>query len=145
MTKMRFSLFPLLLSFALSALTPLFSAAITLLNDSSFTLKATIISATGKKKGSLEIQPQHTATWTEATQGNAVWSQTPYTVIFTCKSGEVFGTYSNVSPGGTITALSSSGTHYCNPQQGKGQKENATSPPPSDPGKLYIDPNLGPP
>lgn len=144
MTKTPPAPFFLFFALALISLASLFPAAITILNDSSFNLKATIISATGKKKGSLDIQPQHTATWTDSTPQNAIWSQTPYTVIFTCKSGDVFGTYSNVSPGGTITALSSSGTHYCNPQQGKNPKDSASSPP-SDPGKLYIDPDLGPP
>ncbi|MEM7175575.1 MAG: hypothetical protein AAF443_06595 [Chlamydiota bacterium] len=125
--------------------TELFSAAVTIFNDSPFPLKAEIVAADGTKKGSVQVTPQQTVTWQDPETGYAVWSQTPYTVIFTCRDGKQFGIYTDVSPGATITALTSSGDRYCQPEKKKETEPSPFPPPQTNPGELYIDPNLGPP
>lgn len=106
---------------------PLLGGTVRIMNDSPFPLKAEIISADGQRKGKLSLNPQQQLTWQDsAGSGTNVWSQTPYTVIFTCKDGKQFGVSSGIQQGGLVTALNSSGDRYCQPEKkkedGKSQK-----------------------
>lgn len=105
---MRF-VFPLLLF----VITSLFAGSVRIMNDSPFPLNVEIIAGDGSHKGKLSVKPQKQITWQDSSSGAAVWSQTPYTVIFTCKNGKQFGVLSGVQQGATVTALSSSGDRYC--------------------------------
>lgn len=99
----------------LFGVTTLFAGSVRIMNDSPFPLQAEIIASDGSHKGKLSIAPQQQTTWQDSSSGAAVWSQTPYTVIFTCKNGKQFGVLSGVQQGATVTALSSSGDRYCEP------------------------------
>ncbi|MDJ0652256.1 MAG: hypothetical protein QNJ27_04560 [Simkaniaceae bacterium] len=101
----------------------LFAGSVRIMNDSSFPLNAEIIASDGSRKGKLSLAPQQQMTWQDSSSGAAVWSQTPYTVIFTCKNGKQFGVLSGVQQGGTVTALSSSGDRYCEPPKKKEEKQ----------------------
>ena len=135
------------------------------MNDSPFPLHAEIIAADGSRKGKISIAPQQQITWQDSSSGANVWSQTPYTIIFTCKDGKQFGVLSGIQQGATVTALSSSGDRYCQPPKKKDDKQNSRSkeqttpftpsspfegqPPgsvgPADPSQSPGDPIWGPP
>lgn len=135
--------FFVLFCFSLFSSFPLFCGSITLLNDSPFALQASIIAADGSNRGVVSVPPQQTVSWEDTKAGNAVWSLTPYMVIWECQGGENFGISSGVSPGATVSALSSSGARYCKPQ--KDQKSTLPEKGNVNPGDLRVNPNLGPP
>lgn len=109
---------------ALLSISTLFAGSVRIMNDSPFPLKAEVISSDGNSKGKMSLNPQQQVTWQDSSSGANVWSQTPYTVIFTCKDGKQFGVLSNVQQGATVTALTSSGIRYCQPEKKKdGQKD----------------------
>lgn len=153
-------------AFLLFGITTLFAGSVRIMNDSPFPLNAEIIASDGSHKGKLSIAPQQQMTWQDSSSGAAVWSQTPYTVIFTCKNGKQFGVLSGVQQGATVTALSSSGDRYCEPpkkkedQQQNSKKQDQNSPftptnpfeneppgsvGPADPSGSHGDPIWGPP
>ena len=108
---------------------PLLGGTVRIMNDSPFLLHAEVISADGQSKGKLSLNPQQQLTWQDASSsGTNVWSQTPYTVIFTCKDGKQFGVSSGIQQGGLVMALSSSGDRYCQPEK---KKDNSSKPSPS--------------
>ena len=99
------------------------SSTVRLINDSPFPLSSTILSATGTVLGRYNLKPQEQAGWENfAINSNGV-SQTPYTVIFYCTTGEVFGTVGGISTGGMIFASSASGPRFCKPKDDKEGKE----------------------
>jgi hypothetical protein len=105
----------------------LLGGTVRIMNDSPFPLNAEVISADGQSKGKLFLNPQQQLTWQDPpSSGNNVWSQTPYTVIFTCKDGKQFGVSSGIQQGGLVMALSSSGDRYCQPD--KKQDSQSKSP-----------------
>lgn len=126
--------------------TSLFAGSVTVYNDSPFPLTATIISADGQTKGTVTVEPQHQSTWQEPSQGTPVWSETPYTVIFTCKTGKQFGVVSNIGQGSLVTAMQSSGNLYCEPEKKDGQQGTQQAAPPQQPlPSEQHDLDLGPP
>ncbi len=145
--------FKFLLLFALSTLS---AASVRIMNDSPYLLHAEILAADGTSKGKLSIAPQQQSIWQDSYSGNTVWSQTPYTVVLTCKNGKVFGVISGIQQGATVTALSATGDLFCEPDK-KGQDgQDATTPPPpqrepppkewpADPSQSPGDPIWGPP
>lgn len=96
-----------------------FSAAVTVYNDSAFPLNATILDATGQVKGKVTVMPQHQMKWQDSNQNISTFSETPFTVIFTCLDGTEYGVSTNVPQSSFVSANSSDGRHYCKPQQGK--------------------------
>lgn len=114
-----------LFAFLLFGNATIFAGSVRIMNDSPFPLNAEIIASDGSRKGKLSIAPQQQMTWQDSSSGAAVWSQTPYTVIFTCKNGKQFGVLSGVQQGGTVTALSSSGDRYCEPPKKEDQQQNS--------------------
>ncbi len=110
----------------LFSFTTLFAGSVRIMNDSPFPLRAEVIAADGSSGGKLLINSQQQVTWQDSYSGANVWSQTPYTVIFTCKDGKQFGVLSGVQQGATISALSSSGDRYCQPEKKKDDKEGAS-------------------
>jgi hypothetical protein len=121
-----------------------YGASVTIYNDSPFPLTATILSQDGKTKGSITVTPQNQSTWDDPSPANSVYSQTPYTVIFKCKSGKPFGITSGVSQGGWVTAMQSSGEHYCETDDGS-QNSNQQSASQTSPPNQQKDLDLGPP
>ncbi|GAB4193525.1 MAG: hypothetical protein Tsb0015_16280 [Simkaniaceae bacterium] len=93
------------------------ASSVVLFNDSPFILKATVISADGETLGTFTIYPQRQTTWQDSYLGTSQFSQTPYTVIWTCKDGNEFGINYQVATGGMATPLSSSGRRYCKPEK----------------------------
>ncbi len=98
-----------------------FTAAVTIYNDSAFPLTATILDATGQIKGKVTVAPQHQMKWQDSQQNITTFSETPFTVIFTCPDGTEFGVASGVPQSSFVSANSSSGRHYCKPKK---QRQN---------------------
>jgi hypothetical protein len=119
----------------------LYAASINIYNDSPFPLTAKIISADGQNLGTLKIAPQQQQTWHDHSGGTPTWSQTPYTVIFTCPNGKQYGVYRNVQQGATISAQSATGDLFCEPEKKDGQTDQQGK----DQGGLRTDPIWGPP
>ena len=101
---------------------------LTIYNDSPYPLSAIIMSADGKMVQTLQISPQHQATWEEPSGSNYTFSQTPYTVTFKCKSGKLFGVYSYANQGAYVTAMQSVGNRYCEPEKNKNESPQGTRP-----------------
>lgn len=89
----------------------------TIYNDSAFPLTATILDATGQIKGKVTMAPQHQMKWQDSNQNITTFSETPFTVIFTCKDGTEYGVSTNIPQSSFVSANSSSGRHYCKPQK----------------------------
>lgn len=138
----------------------LFGGSIRIFNDSPYQLTADILAADGSHQGSLTLAPQQQAQWQDFSGGNSTWSQTPYTVILTCKNGKQFGTINGVQQGGTISVMSVNGPRFCekdknDQQQGQSstvkqsQKDSQDGTTPNhldpDPHGSISDPIWGPP
>ncbi len=118
---------------------------LTIYNDSPYPLSATITSADGKVLQTLQVMPQHQATWEASSNSNYTFSQTPYTVTFNCKSGRLFGVYSYANQGAYVTAMQSEGDRYCKPR-GSGQSSSKQGSPQQElPPLEQHDLDLGPP
>ena len=91
----------------------LFGGSVRIFNDSPYPLSAEILAANGASKGKVSIAPQQQSNWNDNATGNSVWSETPYTIVLTCKNGKQFGVISGVQQGGTVTALSAKGNLFC--------------------------------
>lgn len=121
-----------------------FCGSLGIYNDSPFPLTATILSADGQVKGSLTVNPYEQSSWQDPSPANQSWSQTPYSVIFKCKSGKVFGTFYGANQGAWVSASQVQGPRICEVNK-KNQSNGASksSQPPS-PDQQH-DLNLGPP
>jgi len=117
-----FAIFSLLLFAGFS----LFAGSIRLTNDSSYKLRAVVRGADGSYLGEMIILPQANSYWSDGFQNFGAFgkdnpyrlpsrSQTPYTVIWYCMDGGDFSLCSDVSTGGTVTALSCDGQKMCKP------------------------------
>lgn len=91
----------------------LFAGSVRIVNDSPYPLTAEILSANGASRGKVSIAPQQQGNWNDNASGNSVWSETPYTIVLTCKNGKQFGIIHGVQQGGTVTALSATGNLFC--------------------------------
>jgi len=132
-----------LIGFFLAFATVLYGGSLRIFNDSPFTLKADILAADGSHRGSISVAPQHQAQWADNTGGNTTWSQTPYTVILTCKNGKQFGVINGVQQGGTVSAMSAQGPLFCE-QDKKTQQNEGMSKSPLSPSQTPFDPNQTP-
>lgn len=141
----------------LSLLVGVLSAgSLRIFNDSPYPLHAEILAADGSNKGKIFIAPQEQGNWNDNASENSVWSQTPYTVVLTCKNGKAFGVISGIQQGATVTALSATGSLFCEPEKKKSEQNQQQ---PLNPQKNYAekpttpeassgspsDPNWGPP
>gem|GEM_PF-6495886 len=86
-----------------------FGASVTIYNDSPYSLHATILSASGQQLETTHILPQKKFEWEALSSSNPDQSQTPYTILFRCRTGDHFGTCKNVGPGAWVTASSATG------------------------------------
>lgn len=100
-----------------------FAATVRIINDSPFPLSATILSATGEVFGRYKIQPQQQVAWQNSNVNVDETSQSPFTVIFYCSTGEVWGTVSGVATGAMVQASTASGPRFCKPKDDKKGKE----------------------
>ena len=91
----------------------LFAGSVTMLNDSPFQLKATILSAQGDNLGSVTIMPTHQITWQDSWTSGQTFSETPYSVIWYCMEGREYGIATNVGSGALVTATGSEGPRIC--------------------------------
>lgn len=119
----------LLLLLTIGFILPMYSASVLFINDSPFVLSATVLSATGEVMGRTTIQPQQQVQWQNSSLNTTGISQSPFTVIFYCQTGEVYGTISQITTGGLATASTSSGPKFCKPKDDKkGKEEQQKSP-----------------
>jgi hypothetical protein len=100
-----------------------YGATVRIINDSPFPLSATILSATGEVFGRYSIQPQQQVSWQNSNLNVNKSSQSPFTVIFYCSTGEVWGTVSGVATGAMVQASTASGPRFCKPKDDKKGKE----------------------
>ena len=91
----------------------LFAGSVTMLNDSPFQLKATILSAQGDNLGSVTVMPTHQITWQDSYSGGQTFSDTPYSVIWYCMEGREYGIWTNVGSGALVTATGAQGPRIC--------------------------------
>jgi hypothetical protein len=96
--------------------------SITLMNNSTYTLQATIYDANGKLLGQFVLNPNNATLWSSNYDEN--WGaedqyigQTPYTVSWACMNGSFYGTCNNVAAGSVVTAQSCGGAQECEQQQ----------------------------
>ena len=132
----------------------LFGGSVRIFNDSPYQLTADILAADGSHQGSLTLAPQQQAQWQDYSGTNSTWSQTPYTVILTCKNGKQFGTVNGVQQGGTVSVMSANGPRFCekdkNDQQqgqsstGKQQAQQQQQQTPFNPNQEPFNPNQEP-
>jgi len=137
----------LLFAFIFST-TLLFGGSVRIFNDSSYELKAVIMSADGKTQGSITIPPQQQSQWQDFSGANATWSQTPYTVTFFCKSGKQFGIIRNIGQGATVSALAAIGSLSCDDDKKDSKQSDKTQTPqiemPFNPDQQPFNPNQTP-
>ncbi len=125
----------------------LFGGSLRIFNDSPYQLTANILAADGSHQGSLTLAPQQQAQWQDFSGGNSIWSQTPYTVILTCKNGKQFGTINGVQQGGTVSVMSANGPRFCEKNKNDQQQgQSSTRKPQSQQqqGQIPFNPNQEP-
>ena len=94
-------------------------SSIRLVNDSAFTLEATIISAEGNVMASRTIAPQQFYQWTysppvRAGNFNPI---SPFTVVWRCTDNKEFGVSTYVGNAQWAQASTSNGPQYCTVKQ----------------------------
>jgi hypothetical protein len=95
--------------------------SVTLMNDSGYRLNAVIYDANGTLLGEFVLNPRDATEWSDddqdfGTESNYA-SQIPYTVNWSCMSGNPYGSCNNVAAGSVVTAQSCGGTQECQQQQ----------------------------
>jgi|GEM_PF-931992 len=113
----------LLLSILSLFIFPVSAASVRMINDGPFPLSATVLSATGQVMGRQAIQPQQQVLWQNSNIDVNGISQSPFTVIFYCTTGEVYGTITGVQTGAMVTASQATGPRFCKPKDDKKGKE----------------------
>ncbi len=110
---------------------------VTLINDTSYKLSATIRASDGTDLGTMQINPQQTMMWTNYNGGTGSiqyynGSQTPYTVIWFCNNGSEdspFSIWTQVSSGSVVTASGGDGIRSCQkPKDNKKQQQQEMPP-----------------
>lgn len=101
----------------------LFAGAITITNDSPYTLTATVFSNANIQLGSMTIGTNESVTWEDTSYGTYQPGviNAPYSVIWTCSSGADYGVSYNIGDAATTSAQESAGARYCqekNPKAG---------------------------
>lgn len=95
--------------------------SVTLMNDSSYTLQASIYDANGNLLGQFVLNSRDATLWSDDDEdfGTEIGysSQVPYTVNWFCMNGNPYGTCENVAAGSVVTAQSCGGAQQCQEQQ----------------------------
>jgi hypothetical protein len=95
--------------------------SVTLMNDSTYTLKANIYDANGTLLGEFVLNPNDATLWSDDYQNFGTESQyapqIPYTVNWSCMNGNPYGSCEDVAAGSVITAQSCGGAQECEQQQ----------------------------
>ena len=99
-----------------------YATSMTIVNDSPYVLTARVMSANGEEVGRLTLNPQHQAKWQSYNLKGSRFSETPYTVAFTCPNGDEYGIVTYAQPGAYITARSSNGDQICKPPRKEQQQ-----------------------
>ena len=104
-------------------------SALRLVNDSAFTLEATIISAQGETLASRTISPQNYFQWTYSPPPRAgnYTPSSPYTVVWRCTDGKEFGVSTYVGNAQWAQASTSNGPQYCIPPKKKADVSSNSS------------------
>jgi hypothetical protein len=107
------------------------------INDSPYVLRAVIRGNDGSYLGELIVQPQNSGTWTT---NNASYTytapnitQTPFTVIWHCMSGDDYSINTYVETGATVFAQSGQGARICRPKKKQQQQQQQQGTPSSSP------------
>jgi len=95
--------------------------SVTLMNDSTYTLQASIYDANGTLLGEFVLNPRDATLWSDddenfGTESNYA-SQIPYTVNWFCMNGSPYGVCNDVAAGSVVTAQSCGGVQECQQQQ----------------------------
>jgi hypothetical protein len=95
--------------------------SVSLLNDTPYTLRATIYDANGNLLGEFTLNSRDATLWSDNYENfgteSQYASQIPYTVNWYCMNGGSYGTCENVAAGATVTAQSCGGDQECPQQQ----------------------------
>jgi hypothetical protein len=95
--------------------------SVTLLNDTPYTLQATIYDANGTLLGQFTLNPRDATLWSDDYENfgteNQYAVQVPYTVNWFCMNGGAYGTCDDVAAGSTVTAQGCGGVQQCPKQQ----------------------------
>ncbi|MBS0604797.1 MAG: hypothetical protein JSS60_07155 [Verrucomicrobia bacterium] len=95
--------------------------SVSLFNDSEYTLKAVIYDANGTLLGEFVMNPRDATDWSDNDMNfgteTQYSSQIPYTVNWSCMSGNPYGSCNNVASGSVVTAQSCGGAQECQQQQ----------------------------
>ena len=98
-----------------------YANSVSLVNDSPYTLKATIYDANGQMLGEFVLNPNDATLWSDDYQNwgteSSDASQIPYSVNWTCMGGRAYGNCQNVAAGSVVTAQSCGGAQECPQQQ----------------------------
>jgi hypothetical protein len=95
--------------------------SVTLMNDSTYTLKANIYDANATLLGEFVLNPGNATLWSDddenfGTESNYA-AQIPYTVNWFCMNGSPYGVCNDVAAGAVVTAQSCGGSQECQQQQ----------------------------
>lgn len=113
----------------LASIVSIHAATVRVINDSPFPLGATILSATGAVMGRETLAPTQQWGWENQSVNTDTNSQSPFTVVFYCQTGGVYGTVGNVTTGSMVLATTCTGARYCTPKENtkKGKEEQKKS------------------
>src|SRR5689334_2500431 len=120
-----------MLRLAIILLFPFFLSAgsVRLINNSPYELRAVIRGSDGSYLSEMVIRSQKETVWTDTygqfgNNGGAnesvnqnYRSQTPYTVLWYCLAGDVYGVNDTVSTGAVVMAQGAIGNRMCSPQK----------------------------
>jgi len=106
------------------------AGSILLVNDSANKLRAVVRGADGSQLGEMILNPRHSIRWSDGYGNTKNQSETPYTVLWFCLSGDPYATCTAVPTGGTVTALGCEGARACKPEKKK--KPGTQQPPPGE-------------
>lgn len=101
----------------LALTTSLFAVKITVTNDSSYSLHATIYDKEAKELGAFELGPGHTHIWYDSLYNAKDYAKGPFSVRFTCPEGKNYGTVSRIAENGTARAKAAIGPKKCAVEQ----------------------------
>lgn len=108
-------------------LSSLQSASVKILNDSPYPLSVLILSNQGKVLGRQAVDVQQQILWQDSNLASKERSLLPFTVLFHCPDGSVYGSVDNVSTAGMVMASTAHGNRFCNPV--KNDKDKTPQPP----------------
>ena|ERR1700719_2428464 len=95
--------------------------SVTLMNNSTYTLRASIYDATGTLLGEFVLNPNDATLWSDDEYNwgteNSDAPQVPYSVNWMCMNGSPYGTCEDVAAGSVVTSQSCGGAQECQQQQ----------------------------